>query len=303
MFGSGCGSNSDDTTARSQPDQDDDASEADEGDANEADDDAAGSDRTNADEGDSGAGSTATSSVPDDESIDSLCNELCEAWTECEEAGGAECVDECNGFTASSTETGCYPLVQALYDCILAADECPEQAGCETEADALARCTNGGDDSSGGTSLNPPSMAGGSGTGSSSVDSGGSGSGGTGTGPSPSASDDAPPIDSEDVDPAEHFGGEDSTPEAILAAEDLPQCSEFEVDEFECGGSGYSSGGALCTVDCYDPDDRVWSSLCRDGICRCQYEGITYCQCAHEGMTDNGCNSCCPQLTDADFDF
>src|SRR5690606_36770173 len=84
---------------------------------------------------------------------------------------------------------------------------------------------------------------------------------------------------------------------------ELPQCSEFEVEEFECGSSGNSSGGRQCSVEFSDPDNRTWAALSRDGICRCLYDGITYCQCEHAGMTESGCNSCCPRLSDADFGF
>jgi hypothetical protein len=185
-----------------------------------------------------------------------------------------------------------------MFDCILASDECPEQAPCDAENDAYERCASSADVSS---DVGPPGAPATASDGSAASGSGSS----SGAAPNDAgdAGTDSPAEADVEVDPTESFGGEDMTPDAILEAAELPLCSEFEVEAFSCGSSSLSYGGSQCTVECSDPDDRLWTSLCRDGVCRCLYDGITYCQCPHQGQNDDGCNSCCPELSDADFEL
>lgn len=292
-----CGSSSEDDTPRARADGDE-ATDDDAVDDGDDDDGVSDTDDADSDGSSSSSGSNGSSILPDAEATASLCAELCEAWSGCAEVGGSDCVEECNEFSASSAAAGCYREAVMMFDCILASDQCPEQAACDAENEAYERCASSADDS---TDVGPPGASATASDGTAASGSGGSG----GAAPS-NASDpgsDSPADVDVEVDPTESFGGEDMTPEAILEAAELPQCSEFEVEEFSCGSSSLSSGGSQCTVECYDPDDRPWTSFCRDGVCRCLYDGITYCQCPHVGMTDDGCNSCCPQLTDADFEF
>ncbi len=294
-FGSsGCGgSSSTDDTSRSQGDREqvtDQDAGVDEVSANQT------SDRSDADQQTSAADDVP---VPAEE-IDDTCSRLCAAWEDCPEAGGQDCMSECRESSERAVSVDCRLEMLALYDCVLLTGVCPAQATqCTSETETLDACVD----------ASVTQARGGATSGAASGSSGGSSSGANGGEAEPSedtgaeAGGDPTPDPSHVPDPAEDFGGQQSTPQAIVDAAEIAQCSEFDVVEFGCGSTGVSFGGPLCTVECHDDDDVVWSALCRDGLCRCQYDGITYCQCSHEGASDEGCNSCCPELTDADLRF
>ncbi len=272
------------------------------------------------------ASSSATASAPEGSNpspaVDAPpeCLDVCRNLESC---GDSEaCLSNCATLQAVAS-TDCESAWRDVIACFENTAVCPESGGCRNEVLALDSCTGGA------LPVNSPTP--GTGPGAPAVTSSGSPlpssitPAATGRAqPSPSSGPDAPsdapdggsrPAPSDDGTSPDTPGGSDpgpdntepdlgafgadAAPPAVVNADQLPMCKDVDVESFQCAGASSSISDVACSLECSDTDGRFWSTLCRGDLCRCAYDGITYCQCEYEGPTADGCGSCCPGLTDS----
>ncbi len=101
------------------------------------------------------------------------------------------------------------------------------------------------------------------------------------------------------VEPRDASG--DLPPESVSSDVDMasvPSCEDVVVDDYVCTNASYSVSRSNCEVSC-DGDETRWSSFCAEGLCRCQRDGVAYCECTQNDEDPEICGSCCPGLADS----
>jgi len=97
------------------------------------------------------------------------------------------------------------------------------------------------------------------------------------------------------------FGGKDDAPEPVSKADQITSCAGLPPPDFQCeSGPGTTYTPKSCTTNCYDADDLRWSATCANRVCRCAFEGVTYCECKFSREEDV-CDPCCPGLSAKDI--